>query len=310
MKERLAYNLEFDTPQNPDIIENLRTHIGERLNVIESTQNFRVINKRIYSQNGKEPFLDVIKRGRDYRRNCESPVDFKREDAEVTGFEKIEEFLTDSKEGTIVVSFSPPGQEGSIYKQNFYDIFTKTREGVKLSRYSSVLSSSEYAKFMLEMGFEGNGEIADDAFLISNPIKIDDPRFKTPEDLHRYLHKKHEYITKEEFEERIRLCLPLILDYANNPTPQKYNAILNLADMPEKTFLSLESLAAIPVRQVMTGCGVSKAGGVFSVSEFGVGNDKYGERTFKCPECGLTNVRPENKLISKCQHCGSSKVAC
>lgn len=32
--------------------------------------------------------------------------------------------------------------------------------------------------------------------------------------------------------------------------------------------------------------------------------DKYGSRTFECPSCHKTNVRPENELISNCQHCG------
>lgn len=40
------------------------------------------------------------------------------------------------------------------------------------------------------------------------------------------------------------------------------------------------------------------------------GSDEYGSRVFSCPSCGRTNVRPEGQLLSNCQHCGSSKVAC
>jgi len=53
---------------------------------------------------------------------------------------------------------------------------------------------------------------------------------------------------------------------------KKFNAILNLADMPEKEFFGAEILGKLPVRQVMTGCGAScgvSGDSPLSVSEFG-----------------------------------------
>jgi len=38
--------------------------------------------------------------------------------------------------------------------------------------------------------------------------------------------------------------------------------------------------------------------------------DKYGKRTFDCPDCKKENVRPYNTLLSRCQHCKSANVAC
>ncbi len=38
--------------------------------------------------------------------------------------------------------------------------------------------------------------------------------------------------------------------------------------------------------------------------------DKYGDREFKCPKCNMTNIRPIDELLDKCQHCGSTEVAC
>lgn len=38
--------------------------------------------------------------------------------------------------------------------------------------------------------------------------------------------------------------------------------------------------------------------------------DKFGSRTFDCPDCGKTNLRPEGKLVPNCQHCGSGSVSC
>lgn len=55
---------------------------------------------------------------------------------------------------------------------------------------------------------------------------------------------------------------------------------------------------------------VLSIGGERSGQTDGFGTDKFGERTFNCPDCGQMNVRPYNERISECQHCGSGKVAC
>jgi hypothetical protein len=41
-----------------------------------------------------------------------------------------------------------------------------------------------------------------------------------------------------------------------------------------------------------------------------VGEDQYGGRTFNCPSCGKTNLRPEGGFLPACQHCNSTEVAC
>ncbi len=41
------------------------------------------------------------------------------------------------------------------------------------------------------------------------------------------------------------------------------------------------------------------------IENWNQGEDKYGSLTFKCPK-GHTNVRPRNKLLEKCQKCGTS----
>lgn len=38
--------------------------------------------------------------------------------------------------------------------------------------------------------------------------------------------------------------------------------------------------------------------------------DKYGSREVECPSCGKISIRPKDKLIPQCFHCGSNKVAC
>jgi len=44
-------------------------------------------------------------------------------------------------------------------------------------------------------------------------------------------------------------------------------------------------------------------------SAFTLEPDKYGERTFECPNkpaCGKIITRPKNQLISNCPHCGAN----
>jgi DNA-directed RNA polymerase subunit RPC12/RpoP len=38
--------------------------------------------------------------------------------------------------------------------------------------------------------------------------------------------------------------------------------------------------------------------------------DRYGSREVSCPACGAINTRPFNQLLSRCQYCGSDKIAC
>lgn len=49
-----------------------------------------------------------------------------------------------------------------------------------------------------------------------------------------------------------------------------------------------------------------------SVAQFGLDKDKHGSLEFECPneKCKKINVRPYGVLLTKCQHCGSTEVAC
>lgn len=306
-----AYVQEFDRrPGLPPFFIKLQLekHIGERFNVLLSRTHYEVRGDKIFGQDSDEPFTDVLIRGREYRKLHGSPMDRGREDAEVIGFQKVEKMLTDPQtvNGAMVLSFSLKGQEGSTYQHNFYDIFTKNSDGsIEARRYSSALNAGEAARFYLEMGYEGNGETANESFFLSNPILIKNPRLKTPDNLHRYLHRDHTFTTVEEFERVLRGARSSILRYAYKPTPANFNRALNDADL-QGGFLDIDDqnidLAYIPVREVKTGCGVS--GGAYSVSEFGAASDKYGSLNFDCPHCKQTNRRKPEQLIANCQHCG------
>lgn len=304
-----AYTLEFDTPRNPDIKDNLKSLLGERFNVLISTTRYTLRNGEIYKEGGAEPFLNSVKRGRDYRRSYPDPIDYRREDAEVIGFEKIQDELADPNVqiGTMMISISPPGPENSVYQMNFYDVFTKTNWGIEARRYSSALTYQEYAEFLLEMGFEGLGETADDTFFLSNPIKID--KFKTAEDLHNYLYREHEHISVQELERVWKDSEALASIYLKAVAmgnlefkKSAMNAFLNGADMSHfhkevEVFKASDStekfyaLAMKPVREVKTGCGsscgVSVANSPQSVSEFGTKTRNYKfDKEGPCRTCG------------------------
>ncbi len=341
------------------------THLGERFNVLLSKTQFNIAEGKMYSENAKEPFEDVLKRGRDYRRKYGKEVDFLREDAEAVGFsEVIQKKLCDdgTTPGTMMLSISLPGGEGSTYEKNFYDIFT-LKEGergrwIDARRYSSSLN--------LETAFASRSVLDKDLpavfspsaeYLLANPFEIKNPSFTTPELVYRELHDKHEFISEEDFEQILIMSMPAIVSYIDDLVDDPYNlqkqllnfnATLNVADRAW-SYLSLQkksneqrilreyeyalpsgfnlskteiyNMGRLPVREVKTGCGSSGGFslggeqsssplGMFSVSEFGAGEDKFGSREFDCPKCSKKNIRPKDQLIDKCQHCGSTSVSC
>lgn len=355
--DRLAYQNKKDKEKlDAYTRKQLETHLGERFNVLLSETRYGIKDGQIYGGNTNEPFMDVLIRGANYRRLHGNPVDYKREEAEVLGFGKIEEKLADenSRVGTMMLSISPKGGKDSIYQHNFYDIFTLKEDErgkyIEARRYSSGLSTQETVQKLKE-GYLLRAESTPTAEqFLGNPIEIErnNTLFKDADDIHNFLHKEHEYTTREEMDEGLRAVGFLITSYVNSLSENlseaeikmHLSALVNGLDIAMgKTitpFAANEDIKKIlnsrdyifvlgrqPVRPVMTGCGFSgdlpalsktfipgQEESPFSVSEFGKLTDKYGERTFNCPECGRQNLRPKDTLISKCQHCNSTTVAC
>ena len=336
--ELLQYNTAYDQKEKDVrfIAKQLETHLRERFNVLVSTVEYGISDGHLVRQETKEPFVESIKRGRDIiRKLSPTPVDVDREDAEVTGFEKIDFFLSNPETpiGSKMLSISPQGEEKSKYQHNFYDIFTlKEKNGeryVELSRYSSALTTREYAK---RLGLDlGNSPKA--VGFLANPIVITDI-FITPEEIHKRLHMDHAYMDSSDFDEiwTSSFVQAFVKRYQLNRDARSFNAILNAADevwenknrrekgQTHKDYLSnslsfneIRYLEEKEVRQAGGQCpgksGADIGNSPFSVSDFGT-TDKYGERKFECPECGKTNIRPKDELLESCQHCGSKEVAC
>lgn len=280
----------------------LKTTLSERFNVLSSTIRYDIKDNVLYGENTDEPFINMLVRGREYRKVHGKPIDREREQAEVEGFSLIEAALCDQNAslGTMMVSVSPRGDEGSVYQHNFYDIYTLSEDEngryIDFRRYSAGLTRDKFALKASELDLSYSaGQVPTDAEFLRKPIKLESKKspFQSADEVHEYFHTEHDYMTVEEFESEIlRYCAPLILNYINalceNPDASEvqginFNSILNKSDLraeiakkkkqgvfiydDEMVLASRESLerevnrlGRLPVRIVSTGCG--ELGGV------------------------------------------------
>lgn len=328
------------------------TNLGERFNVILSTYTYEIRDGELWGKDMDEPFMETLVRGRNYRKEHGNPLDHRREEAEVVGFSKIQKIMTDESTpiGSIILSVSPPGLEGSTYANNFVDIHTKKQDEkgkiyVESQRVSSGLTIEETKEKVSAFAAIEVDENDPAASFLEQPIFVGDKL--TAEDIRFYFYREHDYMDERTFNTIKKGAFHLISEYAKSMVQRPddrnyhrllYNAVLNKADeIYERIKVEgVETVGRISpirtnqyirqeimeygnqkVKEVRAGCGIS--GGFdlketqnasYSVSEFGAKKDKYGERNFKCPACKKENVRPHNKLLSRCQHCRSTEVAC
>ncbi len=320
----------------------LETHLGERFNVVLSTTRYEIRGGQIFGENTNEPFMQMLQRGVDYRRMHGNPIDFEREQAELVGFGKTQQDLADDKApiGKMRLSISPPS--GS-YKHSFYDIFTLKEDGngrfIEAKRYSSALSADQTVQMLLQKGLVDQDYSKIPQYLLSHPIELEpgSDTFKTADDIHKYLHKNHDYITEEVFNEVRRMTAFFAISYINSlleiPIEERdqllyFNAYLNAGDIAleivrnkakfTKNFIfepifqtkaEIYTLGMQPVRIVATGCGASggfSVGGInqamsspFSVSEF---SQKASQKEwFNCPKCGYEASGPIGDICPGCK---------
>lgn len=352
-----AYNVSFDRKafreaspyKKNDLIayteKQLITHVGERLNVVLSKGRLNIKEGHLVGENTDIPLLEMMQRGRDYRRKHGKKVDFPREDAEVIGFNKIQRLLVDENTPveTMIISVSPRGREGSSYTHNFYDIFTLKEDEsgryVESRRYASALTAKESVQKLKEIVLGDEIPLPNDVSLLANPILISKGIISSAQELHLVLHKDHPCVNEEEFNRVIvfnkayrQEYLRALVENPDDPDLKYlYNAVLKNADKlagkdgsennGTVVFVDLnrgitkEQIIEVgkgPVRQVMTGCGSSGAAeedSAYSVSQFGDDSDEKGSLRFICPKCKQINRRPRGEVIPNCQKCGGD-VSC
>lgn len=232
----------------------METHLGERFNVSLSRFEYDIKDGQLWGKDMDVPFIESLKKGRDYRKIHGKEIDRIREEAEVTGFEKMEGLLCDPETpiGTMMLSVSRPGKgvedveeeeedskieivqkkngfsliknlnepaEKSSYEHNFYDVFTVKEDAVgkryiESRRYASALSLEDYKD---KLGVFTQLELDEDdpaASLLANPIAIQNTLI--PDDIHHYLHKEYGYMDKETFDVIVKHCRGNIVDYVKS----------------------------------------------------------------------------------------------
>ncbi|KKR76833.1 MAG: hypothetical protein UU21_C0003G0026 [Candidatus Levybacteria bacterium GW2011_GWA2_40_8] len=119
----------------------LKTDLGERLDVSKSDYIFEIRGDRLYGEGDDEPFEEVIRRGNRRRR-----IDWQREDMEVESFMAIQKIMTDpsTPEGTAIIEITPPGSRGTNYEKNYFRVFVKSEGKVLGTSHFSDLTNSEY----------------------------------------------------------------------------------------------------------------------------------------------------------------------
>lgn len=334
--QEVAYEIDFDRKKGLKktyLSKQIDTYIGERLNVLLSKGGYEIKNNSMYGEDVDEPFINVIKRGVDYKEKTEGKdrVDRKREEAEIEGFQKIQEMMLNSntEAGTMVLSISPKGEEGSEYQRNFYDIFTlresQGKRFVEARRYSSALDIDEYKdklKPLASMKY-----IVNDADFLKNPIKIDNIFFDNADQVHSYLHRNHAVVEFNRFEDikRDKDYEDLKQRYYQAPNPKILDAIKNLADekagLIPKIFISqkpnvfydpivgpsfpltvdqkIDLYGGQKVRQVATGCGSS---GSSSKNKFDNGLNL--SSLFSVSEFGMSESDDFGNREFPCPACG------
>lgn len=352
----LAYDPNFDTKRVLDAYEiedpiervaaiertrdymrtQMISNIGERLNAGMFETSYDVRDGVMYGKGMDASMVDVVKRGRDYRRHQGTSVDWGREDAEFVSMNKIQSKMIDKTTpiGSMMVLISPPGQQGSSYQKNFYDMFVKKSEGeIEYFRYSSGLSVKEYQKRFGELGINIRipEDVNPDEYLLANPIYISEEmsRYITPDSLHKHLHLEHDALTRDEYQQIVSILGPFIDAYSDaiikNPKDifrrnLSYNAILNKADdiykkiklrkngeniVIEEPLIffdqsQIELWGTKEVEDVMQGCGSS--GGMdlsnpWSVKDFGNKKD-WEYHTGTCRICEKSEIE-----VGPCQIC-------
>lgn len=300
---------------------NLETMLGERFNVEISRVKYFIENGLLKNEDHNEPFLEIVQRGQKYRESVGSR-EVVREKAEVEGFEKIQELITNPDFPTErkIVVISPKGPQDSAYQHNFVDIYSKSKNSqVELSRITCKFSHAQFREAAETIDpFSGLPENPTDADFLKNPLVT----YKSHEEIRQTFAPEEDIMLYEEYQKLIEACAPIIISYINNPSLQTYNALLNYADEITRGHTiqsghqlhplpnlqeTIDFFSGLPVRTVKAGCGNQIGFGNYSVSEFAFGEDEYGTLKIHCEECGATYQRDQGKLEENCRICGGTR---
>lgn len=322
---------------------NLVSDLGERFNLEVRITYYNIVNGKLHNVDHDEPMEEVIQRGQRYRLRNGNPLDHPREAAEVIGFSERQKALIDG--GKTLVSLSPPGENGSDYRRNFFDLDEgQTASVAKSSRFTMKIAKENLPQIALRLNpnyvLPQYGESLDVHFL-KNPIATNLSRQEILKILHdkeksmnngefaakvetptqelrqHYIKRLHEGASLQEIEDIRRSILKLAdlsvgLDIFTQDNAQAYADITKRVRVDGLGAIVAE-LAAQELRTVATGCGLQEADSnrPWSVGEFGMNRDGYGTLEISCQTCGAHYLRTPGTLEPRCRYCSGTKgIAC
>ncbi len=267
----------------------------------------------------------------------------RREEAEAIGIKRLENKLMFSRDNSSIVWASPPGLIEEGYGDYGFVYFGKVKkEGKDKTLEMTAIrvenpSIDDFNSFFKEI-LDENIDFKNAEDFISSPVIVSEEI--SEESIEKILNKVFLYQERkgegEYFSKVKRKLEPLIDQFIRLEGEGKLKAfyalenyaillkeehetgfenVLYLRQNNDPTLEQLISIHGHKPPVVRGSCG--STGSIESNNLFNttssldfLENDKYGSRSFTCPNCGMVNVRPENELISCCQYCGSNEVSC
>ena len=253
----------------------------------------------------------------------------RREIAECLGFEKIEKAFL-SGEDFLFLWISPPGRSENGYGDYSFTFVGEIKDNkIRVVPYRNKLPLNQHRE-VASIFSKDTENLKIDLDFLANPIFIQKKELKSAEDLLLRIGEKEriDLSWRPRLEARVEVLTDEFIGAVKRNAPDfeldRIKRAIENFTIDKKTEIITGNLSTSVfdaghlidaygsyVPPVAAGsCGSSSS----TLSEFhsslNLENDKYGERTFDCPKCGKTNIRPKDELTKNCQHCGSSKVSC
>lgn len=332
---------EILTRRERNISDNIIRYLGEyRLGVKfdEISYSIKTNGEETYLESPHAdpgPILNIYKKAIAYRQ--ERGLSVNREVAECLGFQKLQDGLADAPIGTMAMWVSRPGSKEEGYGTHSFTFLIQVVEdqvegkSLRVIPYRNEQSIEEQKRNL--MYFDENAQnYNSDIDLLANPTIIQQSdSIQDLDDVIAFIGEEEKF--NIAWRENITFIMPLVRAYiemARSGAPdeellkarytienivlekkdviqsQEKNSTVVLDSKPQIIFERYGSYAP-PVAG--GSCGSSSSVEIGALNNFLL-QDKYGPRTFDCPQCGETNLRPENELLSNCQHCGTDQVSC
>lgn len=197
----------------------LRTHLGERLNVLLSSITYQIDSDGDMYEPTLGKVVAMVHVGAEHQLHLDvNEIDIPRLLADTPEMELIQQTLCnpDTPVGTMMIALSPPGGRNestgqeSLFLHNFVDIFRLEeidgKRIITLYRYASALTYEEdlHRLIQIKQDYFQQVKPGEDlvAFFLRHPL-LTSGQFHDPEDVHRFFQSENQFMTTSIFEEVI-----------------------------------------------------------------------------------------------------------